>query len=140
MLISGIDETTTDTRLHIDQVEFDDTSNGTPVFRFKRITSTLFGSQLQINTRSQCQMVMTGTIVAGLVVLMRLFPLVEGLTHTLRFQVGIMFSICVGCTHVRELHITSQGTKVVHIAVDTEIVAVNGIVSRIASLTFFLVQ
>ena len=83
---------------------------------------------------------MAGTIVAGLVVFVCLFPLIERLSFTLRFQVGILFSICIGGTGTTEQHITGQGTKIVHITIDTEVVAVKGIVTRIASYTCFLVQ
>ena len=50
MHVLSIDEATTDTRLHIDEVELDDTSNKTPVFLVDIRASTLFGGQFQINT------------------------------------------------------------------------------------------
>ena len=42
MLILGIDIATTDTRLHVNQVEFHDTGDVTPVFLIKPLTGTLF--------------------------------------------------------------------------------------------------
>ena len=57
MLILGIDITTTHTRLHIDEVEFYDTCDITPVFFVKSLTGTLLRGQLQIDTRSEGHLV-----------------------------------------------------------------------------------
>ena len=50
MDVLGIDEATTHARLHINQVEFYDTGNGSPFFRINSITRLLFTGQLQIYT------------------------------------------------------------------------------------------
>ena len=49
MFVLGIYEATTDTRLHIDEVEFDDAGNVTPVFLVQFLTRALLRSQLQID-------------------------------------------------------------------------------------------
>ena len=50
MHVLRIDETTADTSLHVDEVEFNDTSDITPFFFAKVIAGALFRSQLQIDT------------------------------------------------------------------------------------------
>ena len=64
VFILRIDESTTDTRLHVDQVQLDDARDITPVLFIDPRTGTLFGGQLQIDTRGQCHLVKTGTVVA----------------------------------------------------------------------------
>ena len=58
MFILGIDIATTHTWLHVDEVEFHDTGDVTPVFLSKTSTGTLLGGQLQIDTRCQGHLVM----------------------------------------------------------------------------------
>ena len=50
MHVLGIDETTADTSLHVDEVEFNDTSDLTPFLFAEVIAGALFRSQLQIDT------------------------------------------------------------------------------------------
>ena len=50
MDVLRIDETTTDTRLHIDQVEFDDTGNRAPHLLIEFLAGALLRGQFQIDT------------------------------------------------------------------------------------------
>ena len=75
MFVLGIDEAATDTRLHINQVEFDNTRDIAPVFLIDVGASALLGGQLQIDTRGQCHLIMAITVITGTISLMGLFPL-----------------------------------------------------------------
>ena len=147
MNILGIDEATTHTRLYIDQVEFYYTSDRSPLFRIECVTSFLLCGQLQIDTRCQCQVVMTVTVITFLVAFVSLLPLIEGCCSiSLNVYVIRLRSTCIG-----EPDITSQGTEIVHLTIDTKVVAVLivGILygfsvlndcCRVASLSILLIQ
>ena len=65
MFVLGIDEATAQTCLHVDQVEFDDTGDVTPVLLIQILTGTLFRRQFQVYARSQGHLVEAATVVAG---------------------------------------------------------------------------
>ena len=126
MYVLGIDETATDTRRDINQVEFYNTSDGTPYLLIQVIARTLLSGDFQIDTRCQRHLVMTVSIVAGLVLDMLLLPVIER-SLTVYFAVGItLIQIIgiVGLTHICEMHVAGQGTQVVHHIVDTKVVSV----------------
>ena len=128
MFVLGIDEAATDTRLHINQVEFYNTRDIAPVFLIDVGASALLGGQLQIDTRGQCHLIMTITIITSAIGLMFFFPVfVSGNAVVLSISIRLVLG-CVGVvgnTHCFiEINITGQGTKVVHDIVDAEVVAV----------------
>ena len=112
MYVLGIDEATTDTCRDIYQVELYYTSDWTPYLFIEAIASTLLGGEFQIDTRGQRHLVMTGTIVAGLVLDVFLFPVVEGCSEVwfavnrplIQFIVGGV----VGLTHIGKMHVAGQ--------------------------------
>ena len=132
MFVLGIDEAATDTRLHINQVEFYNTRDIAPVFLIDVGASALLGGQLQIDTRGQCHLIMAITIITGTISLMGLFPLfVSSCAISISAAWGDSIRLvlcCVGVvsdTHCfMEINITGQGTKIVHDIIDTEVVAV----------------
>ena len=48
--VLGIDKTTAHSRLHVDEVELNNTRDIAPIFLVQIVACTLFGSQFQINT------------------------------------------------------------------------------------------
>ena len=50
MLVLGINEATTNTLLHVNQVEFDNTCDVAPVLLVQVVAPTLFSRQFQIDT------------------------------------------------------------------------------------------
>ena len=128
MFVLCIDEAATNTSLHINQVEFDNTRDIAPVFLIDVGASALLGGQLQIDTRGKCHLIMTITIITSAIGLMFFFPVfVSGNAVCLSISIRLVLC-CVGVvsdTHCFfEIDITGQGTKVVHDVVDTEVVAV----------------
>ena len=80
VFIFSIDETTTDTRLHVDQVEFYNTCDVAPVFLIKSQVGALYflRVQLQIYTRGQCHLVQTDTVIALAFIDILFLPIVVG--------------------------------------------------------------
>ena len=80
VFILSIDETTTDTRLYVNEVKFDDTRDVAPVFLIESEVGALYflRSQLQIHTRSQCHLVQTDTVVALAIIDILFLPVVVG--------------------------------------------------------------
>ena len=147
MFVLSIDEATTDTCLNINQIEFDNTRDVTPVFLIKVSTCAFLCRQLQIDTRGKCHLIMTITIVASTVCLMSLFPLLVSscvIRISTTWSDGSRLVLClvsIVCdTHCfLEIDITGQCTKVVHDIIDTEVVAVI-ISSRIILIEGLLIQ
>ena len=139
MLVLGIDETTTNTRRDINQVEFDDTGNGSPVLFVQTVTRTLLGSDFQIYTRGQRHLVMTVTVVASAIVLEGFFPVIErsiavnltiGRTLIFRIVGGVVSSTSIWTmTIITEVHVAGQGTQIVHDIINTEVVTVDTVLS-----------
>ena len=89
----------------------------------------LFTNQFQIDTRSQRHLVRTGSVIAISSVVLSFFPSI------IRLSIGLIVWIAtIGYTYIVELHIAGQITQVVHLAIDTEVVAVLavGIIPRSA--------
>ena len=130
MFVLGIDEAATDTRLHINQVEFDNTRDIAPVFLIDIGAGALLGGQLQIDTRGQCHLIMTITIITSAIGLMSLFPLfISSCAIRISTTWGdsrrlVLCLVCVvGDTLCcMEIHITGQCTKIVHDIIDTKVV------------------
>ena len=125
--VLGIDETATHARLHIDEVEFDDTRDVTPVFFPQTRTCTIFSGQLQIDTRCQCHLVMAATVVSRVLVPIFFLPFVESLTIKTRFELCIVHNIRLRRTLILEVYITGQCAEEVHNVIDAEIVAMQRI-------------
>ena len=98
VFVLGIDEATTDTRLHIDEVKLDDTGNVAPVFLIESQVGALYflREQLQIYTGGQCHLVQTDTVVALAVVAEASLPVVVGGTAE-RFGSDIRTAIRISC-------------------------------------------
>ena len=129
--ILGIDETATHTRLHIDEVQFYDARNVSPVFLVHARTCGLcrvVGGQLQIDTRRQCHLVMAATVVSRVLVPIFFLPLVESLTIKSWFELFIVHIIRLCRTLITKVYVAGQCAEVVHDVIDAEVVAVQGIV------------
>ena len=125
--ILGIDEATADARLHIDQVQFDDTCDVAPFLFIKTSTRAILGSQFQIDTRGQCHLVVAVTVVTFTLVDMVFLPIKESLSFRIwTISISICVIRCTGSTTVlvTKVKVTTEGTKEVHYVVDTEVVAV----------------
>ena len=73
VLVLGIDEAAADTGLHVDEVELDDTGDGSPVLLVEVGAGALLGGQLQIDTRGQGHLVVAVAVVALALVLNAFF-------------------------------------------------------------------
>ena len=123
MHVLGIDEATANALLHIDEVKLDDTRDESPVLFVEALAGTLLGGQLQIDTRSQGHLVVAVTVVAALFFRVVLFPVVEGLTDSLR-SVCLRIGIVCGAHIAIEAHVAGQCAEEVHNTEDAEVVAV----------------
>ena len=141
MHVLGIDEATADALLHIDEVELDDTRDGSPVLFVEAVAGTLLGGQLQIDTRGQRHLVIAVTVVTGLVFGVGLFPFVERVAG-IAIVIGSaiyrnvwLIGLCIGVvggTHTCiEANVAGQCAEVVHNVVDAEVVAVKGSIAGI---------
>ena len=122
MLVLGIDETTAnEVFLHIDEVELNHTRHITVVLM---VGGAVLGGQLQEHTRGECHLIIALTLVtvAGIVV------------SRLICIVGVFFLLNTGGVSVivTEVYVAGHITQVVHQAIDTEVVAMKGIVARVA--------
>ena len=95
MHVLGIDEAATNTGLHIDEVELDDTRDVAPVFFIQTVARALFGGQLKIYTRCQCHLVEAGAVVAPAVVNEAGFPVVVGCSFVI-FSSHVRATVRVG--------------------------------------------
>ena len=147
MFVLSIDEATTDTRLNINQIEFDNTRDIAPVLLVKVSACAFLCRQFQIDTRGKCHLIMTITIITGTISLMSLFPLfISSCAISISAAWSDGIRLVLGCVGVvgdtlccMEIDITGQGTKIVHDIIDTEVVAVI-ISSRIILIEGLLIQ
>ena len=106
MYVLRIDEATTNTRRDVDEVEFHDTGDGTPILLMQIGASALFCGDFQIHTRSQRYLIMAGTVVTGLVLDVLLLPVVEGChavcTTINSSLIQFVIAVIVGLTHIGE--------------------------------------
>ena len=102
-----IDEAAADTWGDIDEVEFHDTRDGSPIFLIQILASALLGGNLKIDTRCESQFVMTACVVARTILYMFRFPVVVGLSG--RFWLELAFRIVGGALRV-EIDITGKGS------------------------------
>ena len=120
MFVTGIDITSTlDILLNINQVELDDTGNGT-IFLVR--WCTVLSSQLQIDTRSQGHLIEGCTVVAITFLQMTRFPVIIGIVIV---YIGLSF-VHVSARIVK-VYVTGQCSQIVHTAIDTEVVAMKGL-------------
>ena len=123
MHILGIDEATSNTGLHINQVELYNTGDIAPVFLVKFLTRTLLGGQLQIDTRSQSHLVHAVTIVTPTFLDVASLPVVEGCcTVCLGVHRCTTVIVCRRCclvvrirgiisnTFIAEVYVAGEGT------------------------------
>ena len=97
--VLSIYEAPTHTWLYVDEVEFYNTSDVAPVFLIQTVARTLFGGQLEIYTRCQRHLILTGTVVALTVIDEACLPVVVGrCTVCFRFDRSATVVVCLGCS------------------------------------------
>ena len=115
MLVLGIDITTTETGLYVDQLQLCHTGDQAPILL---LGCTLLGGKLQIHTRGQGHTVGHLTVITLTVFRIRFLPFIEGLYTVSRITLTIR-----GSYRFIEVDVAGEGTHAVHHAVDTEVVA-----------------
>ena len=121
MLVLGIDEATTDHILfHIDEVELDHTRHIAVVLL---LLGAVFGGQLQEHTGGERHLVVALTLVT----------VATGGVRRLIAVVSLVVFRHATTVHIliTETYVAGQVAKVVHETVDTEVVAVSSIVTRV---------
>ena len=123
MFVLGIHIATTHlVGLGIHQIEFHDAGDIAEVLM---LSGTLLGGQFEEHTRCQCHLVVTGSRVALTAVGVGGLPLIIG---------GMVVGIAgVRSAHIVHTHVAGQVAKIVHRAIDTEVVAVTFV--RVVGLT-----
>ena len=127
VFIAGIDIAATHAGLHVDEVEFHDAGNQTPVFLVEVGAGALLRGQLQIDAGGQRHLVMAVTIVTLALVVELQLPVVVGGSAILLFigiaLVGGSVGVIGDADSIVEIDIAGESTEEVHDAVDTEVVA-----------------
>ena len=96
--VLGIYEATAHTRLYVDEVELNNTGDVAPVLLIQVVARTLFGGQLEIDTRCQRHLILTGTVVALTVIDEACLPVVVSrCTVCFRFDRSATVVVCLGC-------------------------------------------
>ena len=132
MDILGIDIATTLTRCYIQQVEFDDTRDRSIDLRAVVVESL---DDIEIDTRSQGDLIVRRAIVHVVIRLVSLFPLPIG------FAVALVdFQGTCRLTLVIELHVGCDGAKEFHHIIDTEVTAMGLITGHTLTLGVPLVE
>ena len=142
MFVFGIDKAATDSRLHINEVKFDDSRYIAPFLLIEVIACTLLSCQFQIYTRGQSYFVIAATVIPFPVVDIGAFPIIIGST-AISISVGgsiylnarfVSVCICIFClANICKMYITTQGSQIVHDIIDTEVISMNSFIISICS-------